>query len=149
MLNICFLVRASEGDSYPLGSMPVGTLVNSVQIYEGGKGNNACSAGVTALLLRKIGDQCVVRMPSKQEVTISAHCTATVGRVSNIEHNKRVLGKAGASRWLGIRPRSGRWHRKHPSIFGRKRKGPKKMKIYTTQPKRSHNATVIGRSIWG
>ena len=141
-------MRAGEGDCYPLGSLPVGSLVCSIQLLEGHDGNCVCAAGASALLIRKLGDQVVVRLPSKQEVTLSVRCTATVGRVSNIDHNKRVLGKAGAKRWLGIRPKSGRWHRKHPSKFGRRNKPPKKMKFYTEPKVVTHKTVVLGRSIW-
>ena len=146
---ILFTVRANEGDSYPLGSLPIGSLVSSVQVLEGHPGSYACAAGCTALLLRKLGDQVIVRLPSKQEVTISSKCTATVGRVSNIDHNRRVLGKAGAKRQLGIRPKSGRWHRKHPSKYGfRPHRKPKQMKVYVKPREKTYDEVVLGRSIW-
>ena len=85
---------------------------------------------MTALLLRKQeGGQCVVRLPSRREVIVSERCTATVGRVSNPDHNKRIMGKAGANRWLGIRPRSGRWHRK-TGRSGRKIRAIKPPRVY-------------------
>ncbi|KAI0211332.1 39S ribosomal protein L2, mitochondrial [Lamellibrachia satsuma] len=126
-------VRAAEGDSYPLGSLPVGTLVNCVEFYPGQGGLMARAAGETALLVRKVNDRCIVRMPSKREVSLDQTCVATVGRVSNVDHNKRVIGKAGRNRWLGIRPKSGRWHRKD-GRFGRKIKPVKKLLVYTKPP---------------
>lgn len=127
-------VRAKEGDSYPLGSLPLGTLVNCVELYPGEGALVARAAGVTAQLVRKMDDTCVVKMPSKREIRVSSNCVATVGRVSNIDHNKRVIGKAGVNRWLGIKPRSGRWHRK-TGRFGRKIKGPKAVKVYDEPPR--------------
>lgn len=112
-------VRANEGDAYPLGSLPVGSLVNTVQRYVDRDGRTVTAAGVSAQIVRKMGDRVVVRLPSKHELAVPALCQATVGRVSNIEHNQRIIGKAGRNRWLGIRPASGRWHRK-TGRFGRK-----------------------------
>lgn len=123
-------VRPEEGCSYPVGSLPDGTLVNTVERFPGDGGRMARSAGVTAAILRKTADgMVIIRLPSRREVMVSEKCTATVGRVSNIEHNKRVIGKAGRNRWLGIRPSSGRWHRKD-GRFGRKIKGPKPVVVY-------------------
>ena len=123
-------VRPEEGCSYPVGSLPIGTLVNTVERFPGDGGRMARSAGVTASILRKTADgMVIIRLPSKREVMVSEKCTATVGRVSNIYHNKRVIGKAGRNRWLGIRPKSGRWHRKD-GRFGRKIKPPKPVVVY-------------------
>lgn len=105
-------VRPEEGNSHPVGSLPIGTIVNNIEKLPDTGGHFARAAGVTALLLRKQGENCVLRLPSKREILVSGRSVCTVGRVSNIEHNKRILGKAGASRWLGIKPGSGRWHRK-------------------------------------
>jgi len=82
------------------------------------------------VLLRKQDNECVIRLPSKREMIVSSACTATVGRVSNVDHNKRRIGKAGRNRWLGIRPRSGLWHRK-TGRHGRKIKPPKPALVYT------------------
>jgi len=130
--DIC-VVRAEEGDSHPLGSLPLGTMVCCVEKYPGDGGKMARSAGVSALLLRRNNDQCVLRLPSKREVQVSSQCMATVGRVSNIDHNKRVIGKAGVNRRLGIKQRSGRWHRK-TGRFGRKIHPPAPVRVYGTAP---------------
>ena len=116
-----------------MGSLPIGTLVNCLEQFPDKGGLFARSAGVTAQLIRKTGDQCVLRLPSKREVCVSAKCAATVGRVSNIDHNKRKLGKAGRRRWLGFRPNSGRWHRK-TGRFGRKIRPIRPMVVYTKPP---------------
>jgi large subunit ribosomal protein L2 len=127
-------IRPVEGDSHPLGSLPLGTLVCCVERFPGEGGMLARSAGVTAMLLRRRGDMCTLRLPSKQEIEVSSKCTATVGRVSNVDHNKRVIGKAGHNRWLGIRPRSGRWHRK-TGRFGRKIHPPPPVVVYAKPPR--------------
>ena len=101
--------------------------------YPGAGGYFARAAGTTAMLLRSQGGMCLLRLPSKLEIEVSAQCTATVGRVSNVDHNKRIIGKAGVNRWLGIRPRSGRWHRK-TGRFGRKIHPPKRVKVYSEIP---------------
>lgn len=124
-----FSVRASEGDAYPLGSLPVGSLVNCVEMYPKEGGFFARAAGVTAQLLRKQEDKCIVRLPSKREICVSNECVATLGRISNMDHSKRIIGKAGRNRWLGIRPKSGKWHRK-TGRFGRKIKPIKAMITY-------------------
>jgi len=139
-------VRPIDGDAYPLGSLPLGTLVSCVEKFPGDGGKLARAAGVTALLLRKQDNECVVRLPSKREVVVSAECTATVGRVSNVDHNKRVIGKAGRNRWLGIRPRSGRWHRK-TGRFGRKIRPIKPAKIYTGSNATAEKPVEIKKSI--
>ena len=112
-------VKAQEGDAHPLGALPVGSLVNCVEQYKGSGGQVARAAGTTAQVLRKVDGKVIVKMPSKREIIVSEECMATVGRVSNVDHNKRVIGKAGRNRWLGIRPASGWWQRK-TGRFGRK-----------------------------
>jgi len=93
----------------------------------------ARAAGMSAVLLRREGDKCVLRLPSKREVEVSSQCMATVGRVSNPEHNKRIIGKAGVNRRLGIRPHSGLWHRK-TGRFGRKIHPPPPVRVYGNTP---------------
>lgn len=123
-MYICRIVRPVEGDVHPVGSLPLGTLVCCLEKFPGAGADVARAAGVTALIVRHRPDTVVLRMPSKREIEVSRHCTATVGRVSNINHNRRVIGKAGRNRWLGFRPRSGRWHRK-TGRFGRKIRYPR------------------------
>ena len=136
-MNHCFgivcAVRPVDGDSHPLGSLPLGTHICCVEKYPGDGGKLARAAGVSALLLRRQDEKCVVRLPSKREVQVSSRCTATVGRVSNIDHNKRVIGKAGRNRQLGIRPRSGLWHRK-TGRFGHKIHPPAPVRVYGNIP---------------
>ncbi|ELU00672.1 hypothetical protein CAPTEDRAFT_159292 [Capitella teleta] len=143
-------VSAREGDSYPLGSLPIGTVVNCIQRFPGLHGRVSCAAGTSGQLIRKIGEKCVVRMPSKREMIVFNTCVATVGRVSNINHNQRVIGKAGANRWMGIRPKSGRWHRK-TGRFGRKLRAIRKAVVYDQPPKpkpKTRRATGISLNIY-
>ncbi|XP_064632879.1 large ribosomal subunit protein uL2m-like [Lineus longissimus] len=126
-------VKAFEGDSHPLGALPIGTLVNSVERWPGTGGRVVVSAGVSAILIRKVDGRCIVKLPSKQEINVDEKCAATVGRVGNVDHNKIHYGKAGAKRWAGFRPRSGLWQRKD-ARYGRRNHGPKPVKVYDKMP---------------
>jgi len=126
-------VSANEGDAYPLGALPVGTLVNCLEIYPGKGAEYIRAAGTCGVLLRKVNGTAIVQLPSKQQVQVLETCMVTVGRVSNIDHNKRIIGKAGRNRWLGIRPSSGLWQRKG-GWAGRKIKPLPRMKSYINLP---------------
>uniref|UniRef100_A0A8C4N266 Mitochondrial ribosomal protein L2 n=1 Tax=Eptatretus burgeri TaxID=7764 RepID=A0A8C4N266_EPTBU len=89
--------------------------------------------GTCGLIVRNMKTSVIVQLPSKQQIKVDAKCMATVGRVSNIHHNQRKLGKAGRSRWLGRRPSSGLWQRKG-GWAGRKIHPPKPLKDYTQFP---------------
>lgn len=80
--------------------------------FPGEGGTIAVNAGGRAVLLRKVGDRCVIQLPSKQEISVKQECMATVGRVSNEDHINIPIGSAQRLRWLGYRPHSGLWHRK-------------------------------------
>jgi large subunit ribosomal protein L2 len=70
-----------------------------------GRGGQLCrSAGSSATLMAKEGQYVTIRLPSGEMRKIHKNCMATIGEVSNAEHNTHVIGKAGRSRWLGIRP---------------------------------------------
>ncbi|KAG9472835.1 hypothetical protein GDO78_016760 [Eleutherodactylus coqui] len=126
-------VFAREGDAHPLGALPVGTLVNSLEVIPGQGALYIRAAGTCGLLLRKMNGMAVVQLPSKRQVQVLDTCIATVGRVSNIDHNKRVIGKAGRNRWLGKRPSSGLWQRKG-GWAGRKIKPLPAIKNYAKLP---------------
>uniref|UniRef100_A0A3P8XRY9 Large ribosomal subunit protein uL2m n=1 Tax=Esox lucius TaxID=8010 RepID=A0A3P8XRY9_ESOLU len=118
-------VAANEGDSFPLGALPVGTLINNLELYPGKGATYIRAAGTSGVLLRKVNGTAIVQLPSKLQVQVMETCMVTVGRVSNVDHNKRIIGKAGRNRWLGIRPSSGLWQRKggwagqnHPARTG-------------------------------
>jgi large subunit ribosomal protein L2 len=112
-------VKASEGDAYPLGALPNGTLVHCVEKYPGLGGFLIHSAGTFGTIVKREGDRVVIQMPSKKLFSLHETCMATVGRLSNNEHSSTPIGSAQKNRELGNRPRSGLWQRK-TGRFGRK-----------------------------
>uniref|UniRef100_A0A8C2I366 Large ribosomal subunit protein uL2m n=1 Tax=Cyprinus carpio TaxID=7962 RepID=A0A8C2I366_CYPCA len=126
-------VLAKEGDSHPLGALPVGTLVNNLELFPGKGAQYIRAAGTCGVLLRKVNGTAIVQLPSKHQIQVLETCMVTVGRVSNVEHNKRVIGKAGRNRWLGIRPSSGLWQRKG-GWAGRKIRPLPPMKSFVNLP---------------
>ncbi len=92
------------GNSLPLSSIPVGTNIHNVEMYEGRGGQLVRSAGASAQLLAKEGDYAQVRMPSGEVRLIRQVCYATIGQVGNLDHGNIKLGKAGRKRHMGIRP---------------------------------------------
>uniref|UniRef100_A0A8C3MWE0 Large ribosomal subunit protein uL2 n=1 Tax=Geospiza parvula TaxID=87175 RepID=A0A8C3MWE0_GEOPR len=130
----CLPVSASEGDAYPLGALPVGTLICNLESHPGKGAQYIRAAGTCGVLLRKVNGTAIVQLPSKRHMQVLETCVATVGRVSNVDHNKRVIGKAGRNRWLGKRPHTGLWHRKG-GWAGRKIKPLPPMKSYVNLPR--------------
>ncbi|KAM8947237.1 large ribosomal subunit protein uL2m [Pelodytes ibericus] len=126
-------VSAKEGDAHPLGALPIGTLINGLEINPGQGAKFIRAAGTCGVLLRKVNGTAIVQLPSKRQVQVLETCVATVGRVSNVDHNKRIIGKAGRNRWLGIRPSSGLWKRKG-GWAGRKIKPLPALKSYVKLP---------------
>jgi large subunit ribosomal protein L2 len=92
------------GNTLMLKDMPVGTLIHNVEMRPGKGGQLVRSAGTFAQLLSKEGAYCHLRLPSGEIRLIKSECRATIGQVGNQEHENTTLGKAGRSRWLGIRP---------------------------------------------
>ncbi|MGB5606820.1 MAG: 50S ribosomal protein L2 [Gammaproteobacteria bacterium] len=92
------------GNAMPLRNIPVGTLVHNIEMKPGKGGQIARSAGSSAQLVAREGDHATLRLRSGEMRKIQADCYATIGEVGNSEHNLRSLGKAGASRWRGVRP---------------------------------------------
>ncbi|NXU43728.1 RM02 protein, partial [Drymodes brunneopygia] len=127
-------VSASEGDAYPLGALPVGTLICNLESHPGKGAQYIRAAGTCGVLLRKVNGTAIVQLPSKRHIQVLETCVATVGRVSNVNHNKRVIGKAGRNRWLGKRPHTGLWHRKG-GWAGRKIRPLPPMKSYVNLPR--------------
>ncbi|NWX01460.1 RM02 protein, partial [Caloenas nicobarica] len=127
-------VSANEGDAYPLGALPVGTLICNLESHPGKGAQYIRAAGTCGVLLRKVNGTAIVQLPSKRHMQVLDTCVATVGRVSNVDHNKRVIGKAGRNRWLGKRPHTGLWHRKG-GWAGRKIKPLPPMKSYVNLPR--------------
>jgi len=119
-------VTPNEGDAYPLGALPEGTMVHCLEKLPGYGQRLVHSAGSFATIVRNMKDQVIVRMPSKHEFTMDAKCMACVGRIGNVEHSSIPIGSAQRLRELGYRPRSGLWQRK-TGRFGRKIRAPKKI----------------------
>jgi large subunit ribosomal protein L2 len=92
------------GNALPLSRMPVGTIVHNIELKPGKGGQLARSAGAAAQLMAKDGEYAQLRLASGEIRRVHLRCMATVGRVGNLEHENIRVGKAGRSRWLGIRP---------------------------------------------
>lgn len=92
------------GNTLPLREIPLNTFIYNIEVKPGKGGQIARSAGCSAELIAKDGRYVQVRLPSGEVRRILEECLATVGRVSNAEHNNEVSGSAGRSRWLGKRP---------------------------------------------
>jgi large subunit ribosomal protein L2 len=93
-----------SGNALPLGNIPVGTVIHNVELKPGRGGQLARSAGAEAQILGREGKYSLVRLASGEVRLILTTCRATVGQVGNIEHELVRVGKAGRSRWKGIRP---------------------------------------------
>ena len=92
------------GNALPLRNIPVGTIIHNIELKPK-KGGQLCrAAGAYAQLLGKEGNYAIVRLPSGEMRKIHLDCMATIGQVGNLDHENIVIGKAGRSRWLGIRP---------------------------------------------
>lgn len=94
------------GNSLPLAEIPVGTFVHNVEMKPGKGGQLGRSAGNSLQLMAKEGDFATLKMPSGEVRKLPAICYATIGVVGNVDHENISLGKAGRSRWLGIRPQT-------------------------------------------
>jgi len=92
------------GNCLPLRKIPVGSTVHCVELKPGKGAQIARSAGTSLQLVAREGDYATVRLRSGEMRRVLADCRATLGEVSNSEHSLRSLGKAGASRWRGVRP---------------------------------------------
>jgi len=92
------------GNCLPLRNIPVGSQVHCVELKPGKGAQVARSAGATVQLVAKEGRHAMLRLRSGEQRLVLADCKATIGEVGNSEHNLRSLGKAGATRWRGIRP---------------------------------------------
>jgi large subunit ribosomal protein L2 len=94
------------GNTLPLKGMPLGTFVHNVELKPGKGGQIARSAGNSCQVLAKEGDFCTLKMPSGEMRKVPIDCRATVGAVGNADYFNISFGKAGRSRWLGIRPQT-------------------------------------------
>ena len=93
-----------EGNSLPLRSIPVGTTVHCVEMKPGKGAQLGRAAGAAVQLLAREGGYATLRLRSGEMRKVPIECRATIGEVGNSEHSLRTLGKAGATRWRGIRP---------------------------------------------
>ena len=150
-------VAPEVGNSLPLSEIPVGTLVHNIELRPGQGAAMARSAGTFAQLAAREGTHAVLRLPSGETRMVLVSCRATVGTVSNPDHNLESFGKAGRSRWLGRRPHNrgvvmnpvdhpmgggeGRASGGHP----RSRKGLPAKGYKTRNPKASSNKFIIER----
>ena len=96
--------EARVGNAIPLSKIPLGTTIHNIELVPGKGGQIVRSAGTSAQLLAKEGEFATVRLPSGEMRRVPAKCLATVGQVSNLEHENQSLGKAGRARHLGQRP---------------------------------------------
>ena len=92
------------GNALPLRNIPLGSTVHNVEMKPGKGGQLARSAGTSVQVLAKDGQYVTLRLRSGEMRKVHADCKATIGSVSNSEHSLRSLGKAGATRWRGVRP---------------------------------------------
>mgnify|MGYP000901034975 CR=1 FL=1 len=92
------------GSSMSLRNVPVGSVIHNVELKPGKGGQIARSAGTSVQLVAREGGYATLRLRSGEMRKVSENCRATLGEVSNSEHSLRQLGKAGASRWRGVRP---------------------------------------------
>ncbi len=111
-LQVGMTVLSSEtaapelGNCLPLKNMPLGTIVHNIEMQPGQGGKIARSAGASAQLNAKEEKYAVLKMPSGELRKVLIDCWATVGSVSNSDHQLETMGKAGRNRWKGIRPRN-------------------------------------------
>ena len=92
------------GNAMPLRSIPLGTFVHNIEMRPGKGGQMARSAGTYAQLIGRLAGYAQLRMPSGEMRRINETCFAVVGQVSNPDNFNVTIGKAGRSRWMGIRP---------------------------------------------
>jgi large subunit ribosomal protein L2 len=92
------------GNTLPLKDIPVGSLIHNVELRPGKGGQLARSAGTVAQLMAREGNYAHVRLPSGEVRLVHVSCRATIGQVGNLDYENQSIGKAGRSRWMGIRP---------------------------------------------
>ena len=150
-------VAPEVGNTLPLSEIPVGTMVHAIELRPGQGAAMARSAGTFAQLAAREGNHAILRLPSGETRMVLVSCRATIGVVSNTDHNLESYGKAGRSRWLGRRPHNrgvvmnphdhpmgggeGRATGGHP----RSRKGLPAKGYKTRNPKAASNRFIIER----
>ncbi len=93
------------GNTLPLDKIPAGTNVHNIELQIGRGGQLARTAGSFAVISAKDGDYVSLKLPSSEIRKVRKECLATVGEISNKDHNLVIIGKAGRNRWLGHRPK--------------------------------------------
>ena len=99
-------VAPEVGNALPLSKIPLGTIVHNVEMKPGKGGAIARSAGCFVQLLARENGMATLKMPSGEMRNVQEVCMATVGAASNADHMNESVGKAGRSRWRGVRPRT-------------------------------------------
>lgn len=99
-------VSTEIGNAMPLSEIPLGTIISCIELHPGQGAVMARSAGAFAQLMAREGKFATIKLPSGETRMVLASCMATIGVVSNSDHQLIVSGKAGRSRWLGRRPRT-------------------------------------------
>jgi len=92
------------GNALPLKNIPVGTLIHNIEMKPGKGAQLVRTAGGSAQLMAKEGTYATLRLPSGEMRMVHIDCRATIGQVGNLDHENITIGKAGRTRWLGIRP---------------------------------------------
>jgi len=92
------------GNALPLKNIPVGSTVHNIELHIGKGGQIARAAGTSAQVMAKEGSYATLRLPSGEMRMIHLACRATMGEIGNSEHENLSTGKAGRTRWMGIRP---------------------------------------------
>jgi large subunit ribosomal protein L2 len=109
-LTVGMSVQAGEtvapkvGNAMPLKNVPLGTAIHNIEVRPGTGGKIARSAGQQAVLSNRDGDYALVKMPSGEVRKFRVECYCTIGQVGNTQHMNESSGKAGRTRWMGIRP---------------------------------------------
>lgn len=93
------------GNALPLVNIPVGSVIHNVELKKGAGGQLARSAGSSIQLLAREGEYATLRLNSGEVRKVRSECMATIGQVGNLDHENISIGKAGRSRWMGMRPR--------------------------------------------
>ncbi|MCX5693584.1 MAG: 50S ribosomal protein L2 [Candidatus Omnitrophica bacterium] len=97
-------IEIKQGNCLLIRNIPSGTLIHNIELSPGKGGQIVRGAGTSAQIMAKEGDVAHVRLPSGEVRLVSLDCHATIGQIGNVDHDAIVLGKAGKSRWLGIKP---------------------------------------------
>lgn len=150
-------VSPDLGNSLPMAEIPLGSIIHNIELHKGKGGQMVRSAGSFAQLLNRDGKYAIIKLASGETRQVLAECFATIGQVSNPDNSLERKGKAGATRWIGRRPRNravamnpvdhpmgggeGRASGGHP----RSRKGLKAKGQKTRTPKKHSNKFIIER----